>query len=266
MSGVQIHHLRPLATRLDRPWATFHSPDWSFADHLALEQDEVEAVASGQSSGSLLLSEVSPVLTQGRGSTDGDLWIDRAGFEARKIAILPVSRGGKTTYHGPGQWVLFPVSKLETLVGDTRGVRKVVCALLKIAQETADDFGLETEIREGAEAGLWTRKGKLASLGIQIDQGIVRHGLSLNVYETEKSFFGIHPCGLTEARPDYVFSGGLLGTSSDGKTSNENFMRVGERLIHHALNRFPVFAPEHALDVKDPRSYTQHFVSSHVGS
>ncbi len=182
---------------------------WDYSALLEYQAQVVTRILAG-GSGELLLSELAPVITLGRSTQPQDVWASSAELEQRGITSLAVSRGGRATYHGPGQWVLFPVERLERLVGDPRGVRKVVEALLEAARDTARAFDVSAEIREGAEAGVWTQLGKLASVGIRVENGIAQHGLALNVYRTPHSFYGLHPCGL-QAKADFLFSDEGIG-------------------------------------------------------
>lgn len=153
--------------------------------------------------GALLLSELAPVITSGRRTPQTDLLMSEAALEKLGISRVETDRGGFATYHGPGQWVLFPVDRLERITGDPRGVRLAVDKLLQVAQRVALARGVETEIRQGAELGVWSKKGKLAAVGIHVEAGILLHGLSLNVFRTPQSFVGLKPCGL-EAAVDYL--------------------------------------------------------------
>lgn len=178
----------------------------------------------------MLLSELSPVITLGRRAPRTDLLLSEEELARQGVEILSTDRGGFATYHGPGQWVLFPVDRLERLTGDSRGVRAVVRALLEIAQATAARFGVQARIEEGARLGVWTARGKLASVGIRIEDGVLLHGLSLNVLRTPQSFRGLRPCGL-DAAVDFL--------AESGANADETyFPRVGEALVEIARNRF----------------------------
>lgn len=158
-----------------------------------------EVLAGGK--GKILFSEVAPVITLGRGRVEEDLLLPRAEYARKGVEIYETSRGGRATYHGPGQWVVFVVDSLERLTGDRRGVRKLVDGLFSVALEICREKFPRAEIREDCEAGVWSEPGaggtKLAALGVRIDRGVVQHGFSLNIYETPTSFVGIHPCGLS---------------------------------------------------------------------
>ncbi len=139
-----------------------------------------------------------------------------------------MDRGGQATWHGPGQWVLFPVLSLQALTGDSRGVRLAVDRLLHAAKATAAAFGVEAQIREAPATGLWTPRGKLASVGIRIDQGVILHGLSFNVVRTPLSFQGLRPCG-ADAQVDYLLDG----------ADADRFDEVGATLIRELMATRP---------------------------
>jgi lipoyl(octanoyl) transferase len=209
---------------------------WTYAD-LERRQSEVrEGVAQGEP-GRLIFSEVAPVVTLGFRRTEEDLLASREDFARRGVELLEVSRGGRATYHGPGQWVIFPVDTLERLTGDRRGVRKVVDLLLSAVAEAARTRFPLAEARDGKEAGLWTEPGpggaKFAALGIRIVDGVVQHGISVNVFVTPESFAGIRPCGLD--------AGVAFLAESGGPDREEVFHAWQIRLERALVARFPGF-------------------------
>ena len=143
------------------------------------------------------------MITSGRRTPQADLLMSEAALEKLGISRVETDRGGFATYHGPGQWVLFPVDRLDRITGDPRGVRLAVDKLFRSHKGSHWRRGVETEIRQGAELGVWSKKGKLAAVGIHVEAGILLHGLSLNVFRTPQSFVGLKPCGL-EAAVDYL--------------------------------------------------------------
>jgi lipoyl(octanoyl) transferase len=168
---------------------------WTYRDLDQRQRVIAEQVLLG-SEGTFLLSEVAPVVTVGRRTPDAD-------FRSVQTEIFKVDRGGLATYHGPGQWVLFPVERLERLTGDRRGVRKMIKSLLAIAKRVAEERRIQAEIRDGAQLGVWTAQGKFAAVGIHVQKGVVLHGLSINGYQTKESFQKLRPCGL-ELPVDYL--------------------------------------------------------------
>jgi lipoate-protein ligase B len=152
----------------------------------------------------IFVSELAPVITLGKRAQVSDLLLSEGRLRELGISVYPADRGGLATYHGPGQWVVFVVDRLEDLVGDSRGVGKAVCLLMKTAQAITAKFGIETKIKSGAELGLWTSKGKIAAVGVSVQDGVLYHGFSVNIFKTDTSFVGLKPCGL-DAAVDFIF-------------------------------------------------------------
>lgn len=177
--------------------------------------------------GALLLSEVAPVITVGRRAAPTDLLLPKELLARAGVEVLPTDRGGLATWHGPGQWVLFAVDRLERLTGDRRGVRKAVDGLLSVALEVGKTYDSSAEIRSGAEMGVWTKRGKFAALGVHIDQGVLLHGLSVNGFKTQTSFMGLRPCGL-DLPVDYLIEG-----------RPELFEELGKKILEKAQSVFP---------------------------
>ncbi|MEK7690618.1 MAG: hypothetical protein AAB425_06330, partial [Bdellovibrionota bacterium] len=133
------------------------------------------------------------------------------------VRLLATDRGGLETYHGPGQWVVFVVNRLETLTGDRRGVRKAVGFLLQAALRAIQGLPegrTAVLVEEGEKIGIWRDPAlteKVASVGISVRKGILHHGLAINGYFTPESFVGINPCGIPGARAGYVIPETIAG-------------------------------------------------------
>lgn len=109
---------------------------------------------------------------------------------AIQIPVLKTDRGGQATLHSPGQLVIYPVLNLRKY---KLGVKDFVKLCLEATEKTLTDYGVSTKYSQGA--GLDTDQGKIAFLGLRIDQGISRHGISLNVCNDLSLFSAIRPCG-----------------------------------------------------------------------
>jgi lipoate-protein ligase B len=127
--------------------------------------------------------------------------------------------------------VLFVVDRLERLTGDSRGVRQAVETLLQIGLALGLEYDSTSEIRAGSETGVWTEKGKFASVGVAIENRVLLHGLSVNGFRTPVSFLGIRPCGLAP-RLDF-----LLDCELDCELEL-GFSEMGRRLLDLALENF----------------------------
>lgn len=140
----------------------------------------------------LLGFEHPPVITLGsRGRASEDL------VGAGAIPVVTTDRGGQATLHAPGQLVIYPIFDLRA-----RGVgaREFVAALQEATRRLLRDHGVESRPAEGA--GLVTARGKIAFIGLRIDRGVTRHGLSLNVANDLALFGKIRSCGVRDAALD----------------------------------------------------------------
>jgi lipoate-protein ligase B len=205
-----------------------HSPQtpWTYRDLDARQREIAKEVREGESDGCILLSEVAPVITYGKRTPKSDLLLPEDRYAELGVELLSVDRGGLATWHGPGQWLVFPVTTLARLGGSKTALRSGVCRILKIGRDVLIRFLPDpdaVEIRLSPDTGLWTRgtraessgqPGKIASLGLRIDRGVVLHGLSVNVHPSATSFVGLNPCGLN-ARVAYA---------------DADFMAVGQAL------------------------------------
>ncbi len=140
----------------------------------------------------LLLLEHPPTYTLGRRSSPSDLVYDAAARAARSISLYDVDRGGRATYHGPGQLVGYPIISL----GERYDVMAYVRRLEEVLIRTAADLGLEA--RRDKPTGVWVGNAKLAAIGVKITRGITMHGFALNVTTDLAMFAGIVPCGLND--------------------------------------------------------------------
>ena len=140
-----------------------------------------------------LLLEHRPVYTAGKRTRQADRPIGDPG-----APVIDVDRGGKITWHGPGQLVGYPIVALDEPVDVIGYVRAVEEALIR----TCADAGLATGRVEG-RSGVWVRTGeldrKVAAIGIRVARGVTMHGFALNC-DNDLSWFGkIVPCGISDA-------------------------------------------------------------------
>jgi lipoyl(octanoyl) transferase len=155
------------------------------------KQREIQAgVAAGEIPNTLLLLEHPPVFTAGRRTSESDRPIDGT-------PVINVDRGGKITWHGPGQIVGYPIVKLKNGNDVVGFVREIEIALINTCQE----FGVNAE-RYCERTGVWIRdaKGdrKLAAIGIRVAKGVTMHGFALNVNPDLSWFKKIVPCGIPD--------------------------------------------------------------------
>jgi lipoyl(octanoyl) transferase len=140
----------------------------------------------------LLLLEHPPVYTKGRRATAADLPMGEDWYRMQGVEICDSDRGGRVTYHGPGQLVGYPVVRIGDVPGYVRTIERAMVTAL--AEE-----GIEAEVRPG-ETGVWVSGAKVASIGIHVSRGVTTHGFAINVDNDLQPFEWIVPCGLEGVR------------------------------------------------------------------
>lgn len=158
---------------------------------LALQREVHSEVVSRGRPNTLLLLEHPPVFTAGRRTLDSERPVDGS-------TVIDVDRGGKITFHGPGQLVGYPIITLKNSNDVVGFVRELENALIDICAE----FNLKTE-RYCERSGVWIRdeKGdrKIAAIGLRVARGVTMHGFALNVSPDLSYFNRIVPCGIPDA-------------------------------------------------------------------
>jgi lipoyl(octanoyl) transferase len=164
---------------------------------LTLQRKAAERVAVGGPE-SLLLLEHEPVFTLGRNATAADVLFTPEKRRELNIDLYESDRGGKVTYHGPGQLVGYPVLNLDP---DRRDVRRYVRDLEEVLIRTLSDFGVTAarSARPERLSSVWVGDAKIAAIGVHLSRWITTHGFALNVTDEPLPFFrGIVPCGITD--------------------------------------------------------------------
>jgi len=151
-----------------------------------------EAIQEGTLPELVWLLEHPPVYTAGTSAADAELLDPR--FE-----VVRAGRGGRYTYHGPGQRIGYVLLDLKRRARDARGF---VHALEGWVIETLGDFGVEAW-RSDAGVGIWTndidgREAKIGAIGVRIRRWVTMHGFAVNLAPDLTHFTGIVPCGIAE--------------------------------------------------------------------
>jgi len=161
-----------------------------YAEALAGQRRIHAEVAAGTRPNTLILLEHPPVYTAGRRTSPDERPIDGT-------PVIDVDRGGKITYHGPGQLVGYPIIRLKNRNDVVGFVREIETALIEVCKE----FGIMAE-RYCERSGVWLRDSrgdrKIAAIGIRVAAGVTMHGFALNVSPNLRDFDRIIPCGFTD--------------------------------------------------------------------
>jgi lipoyl(octanoyl) transferase len=141
----------------------------------------------------MLVLEHWPVYTRGRRSGPGELPMGEDWYRAQGIEIVDVDRGGKVTYHGPGQLVGYPIVAVDDVVAYVRTLeRGIVSALVGEGVLSA-----RARDAEGPDyTGVWVGDRKIASIGVHVARGVTTHGWAVNVENDLQPFQWVVPCGL----------------------------------------------------------------------
>jgi len=141
----------------------------------------------------MLVLEHWPVYTRGRRSGPGELPMGEDWYRAQGIEIVDVDRGGKVTYHGPGQLVGYPIVAVDDVVEYVRTLeRGIVSALVGEGVVSA-----RARDAEGPDyTGVWVGERKIASIGVHVARGVTTHGWAVNVENDLQPFQWVVPCGL----------------------------------------------------------------------
>jgi lipoyl(octanoyl) transferase len=144
----------------------------------------------------LLLLEHPPVYTRGRRASDGELLHGESFYNARGVEVIDSDRGGRITYHGPGQLVGYPIMRVADVGSYLRALEASIIDAL--ARE-----GVRARSRsdEGPDfTGVWTSERKIASIGVHISHGVSTHGFAINVENELEPFSFITACGLPDVQ------------------------------------------------------------------
>jgi lipoyl(octanoyl) transferase len=187
---------------------TSHLGTVEYREATALQEQLRARVAAGELPDLLLLLEHPPVYTLGRRSEPGDLPFGEDFWRARGIDVVRTARGGKLTYHGPGQLVGYPIMRTRDVIAHLRTMERALVDAL--AEEGIAARGRD---HEGPQyTGVWVRERKLASIGVHVSRGVTAHGFAVNVDNDVAPFHQVTACGLPGVRMTSL----ALETGRDG--------------------------------------------------
>jgi lipoyl(octanoyl) transferase len=163
-----------------------------YAEAVAIQDRLRSARQDGTIPDSLLLLEHDPVYTKGRRTAPADLPMGDDWYRSQGIEVADTTRGGRVTYHGPGQLVGYPIMGIGDVIEYVRTIERGVIAALA-------DEGIEAGVREGL-TGIWVGDRKIGSIGVHVSRGVTMHGFAVNVDCDLQPFEWIVPCGIDGVR------------------------------------------------------------------
>jgi len=171
-------------------------------DEARRAQKRIEAARlAGDLPDVLLLLEHPPVYTKGRRAEPSELAMGEDWYRMQGIEVCETDRGGRVTYHGPGQLVGYPIVSLKPY-GDN--VHTYVRGLERLMIESLLSFDVEAEVIDGL-TGVWVggrppEGRKIGSIGVHVNRGVTTHGFAVNVNNDLQPFEWIVPCGIDDCR------------------------------------------------------------------
>lgn len=214
----------------------------SYDEALVAQRWLLDARQEGSIPDVLLLLEHPPVYTRGRRSTPEELPMANEWYAMQGIEVRDTDRGGRVTYHGPGQLVAYPIVDLAPYGDD---VHEYVRRLEQVAIRSLGEYGVGARTIEGL-TGVWTdgeppgggagaeEARKIGSIGVHVSRGITTHGLAINVSNDLKPFEWIVPCGIEGCQATSLSreTGEEQNLAAFATTLADNFSDVYDRVPH----------------------------------
>jgi lipoyl(octanoyl) transferase len=188
-----------------------------YLDAVSLQEQVRERRQAEELPDTLLLLEHPPVYTHGRRSGAGELPFGEDFYRAKGIDVVATDRGGRVTYHGPGQLVGYPIMGVADIGSHLRTIEAAIVAALS-------EEGIEARSRtqDGPDyTGVWVGPRKIASIGVHVSRGISTHGFAVNVDNDLDPFSWVVACGL----PDVTMTS-LARETSERRDAASSVARV----------------------------------------
>ena len=207
-----------------RPLAAAWFGQMDYRSAWATQRELFMARLDGEIGDCVMLLEHPPTYTLGRRALEEDLVYNEAQRTRRGIELYEVDRGGRATYHGPGQLVGYPIMAL----GERYDVLRYLRNLEEVLIRTSRELGVGAR-RDPDHTGVWVGTNKIGAIGVKITRGITMHGFAFNVSTDLSMFEGIVPCGIQ----------GRWVTSVEHETGTKHPVReVGTIGVRHLADIF----------------------------
>ncbi len=168
----------------------------NYSDCYNLQRHLLNEIKTNGAEDHVIVTEHFPVITIGRIGSRKNILVGGEFLQSRNIEVLEVDRGGDITYHGPGQIILYSIINLKNYFKDIHKylhrLEDIVISLLR--KNNIKGF------KKRRKTGVWTAKGKIASIGIGVSGWVTYHGLALNVDCDLTPFKWINPCGFKDIK------------------------------------------------------------------
>lgn len=225
-----------------------------YNEGLALQQHLRRDVVAGRSPGALILCEHTSVYTAGRRTQPSDL-------PSNGAPVVEVDRGGRITWHGPGQLVAYPIIRLAEPLDVVAWVRDLEQVLI----DTAASVGVAADRIDG-RSGAWVQHAdgstaKVAAIGLHVAEGVTSHGVAINCENDLEPYEVIVPCGISDAgvttlsreagRPVTVDQ--IADTVAERVQAAVEGMRSGRRIARAGTSLRAEQSPEGSIPARSPQ-------------
>jgi lipoate-protein ligase B len=164
-----------------------------YREAFELQRELRDRRAAGDLPDVLLVLEHPPVYTKGKRTEPGDLPMGEDWYRLQGIEVCETDRGGRVTYHGPGQLVAYPIMAVDRVADFVHAMEGAIVSALA-------DEGVAAEPRDTPFTGVWAGERKIGSIGVRVRDGVSMHGLAVNVDNDLQPFEWIVPCGIDHVR------------------------------------------------------------------
>ena len=200
-----------------------------YADALAIQKLLRARRQSERLPDMLLLLEHPPVYTRGRRSRADELPLGEDFYRSRGIEVSATDRGGRVTYHGPGQLVGYPIMRIDDIGAYLRAMEAAIVSAL-----AEEGVRARSRCSEGPDyTGVWVQERKIASIGLHVSRGVSTHGFAVNVNNELEPFRWVVACGL----PGVSMTSLANELGSSRAVSLQRFRRVMAERFCHVLGR-----------------------------
>ena len=187
--------MRHIDAPSDELWVC-HLGHVPYSDGIAIQETVRARRQAGELPDTLLLLEHPPVYTRGRRAGAEDLPLPESFYRAKGIDVAETDRGGRLTYHGPGQLVGYPIMGIEDI---GRYLRTMEGAIIDALAEQG--IAARSRAAEGIDyTGVWVQERKIASIGVHVSRNVTTHGFAVNVCNDLEPFSWVLACGLRDVQ------------------------------------------------------------------
>ena len=188
-----------------------------YEDAIRLMEQRLNDINENKSAELIWILQHNDIYTAGTSFSENEI-IDK------KINLLKTNRGGKITYHGPGQLICYFVIDLKKRKKD---IRKFISSIEKTIMETLQIYNIDT-FADKDNIGIWHNNNskieKVAAIGVRVSKWIAYHGFSININNDLKKYEAIIPCGIRDK-----------GITNLNKIINQNYKDLEDKLIENFI-------------------------------